>query len=153
MSDDKKNRPIAEGTGAAGGTVAGMAAGAAIAGPVGAVIGAAIGAVAGGAAGHGIAAAMDPKVEDDYWRSNYQTRPYVKDGAGYDEYRDAYRYGGESSARVKGNFDDAADDLEAGWDSAKSQSRLGWSEAKDAVRDGWHRVERAVPGDSDRDGR
>jgi phage tail tape-measure protein len=153
MADDKKSRPVAESTGAAGGAVAGMAAGAAVAGPVGAVVGAAIGAVAGGAAGHGLAAAFDPKVEDAYWRDNYHTRPYVKAGTGYDEYRDAYRYGGESRTRITGTFDEAANDLEAGWDSAKSNSRLAWGEAKEAVRDGWHRVERAVPGDADRDGR
>ena len=30
---------------------------------------------------------------------------------------------------------------------------MQWDNAKGAVRDAWHRVERAVPGDADRDGR
>ena len=32
------------------------------------------------------------------------------------------------------------------------ESRLAWGEARDAVRDGWHHIERAMPGDFDRDG-
>lgn len=153
MADDKKNRPVAEGVGAAGGAVAGMAAGAAIGGPAGAVVGAAIGAVAGGMTGHGASVAFDPKVEDGYWRDNFRARPYVTSGTQYDEYRDAYRYGGESRAQMKNSFDEAANDLEAGWDKSKANSKLAWHEAKDAVKDGWHRVERAAPGDADGDGR
>jgi hypothetical protein len=30
---------------------------------------------------------------------------------------------------------------------------MAWNDAKGAVQDGWHYVERAVPGDADRDGR
>ena len=153
MADVKKDHSIGEGVGAAGGAVTGMAVGASVGGPAGAVIGAAVGAVAGGAAGHGVAAAIDPDVEDAYWRDNYSSRPYVKFGAPYSDYRDAYRYGWESRANSNATWDDAADSLEHGWDKAKTNSRLAWSEAKDAVRDGWHRVERAMPGDADGDGR
>ena len=43
------------------------------------------------------------------------------------------------------------------WDRAKGTSRLGWEKAKYASRDAWQRVsdtvERAIPGDSDRDGK
>lgn len=148
-----ENHPVGESIGAAGGAVTGMAIGASVGGPAGAVIGAAVGAVAGGAAGHGVAAAIDPAVEDAYWRENYVSRPYVRPGSSYDDYRDAYRYGWESRATRKDNWDVAANELERGWDKAKSTSRLAWSEAKDAVRDGWHHVERALPGDADRDGR
>jgi phage tail tape-measure protein len=130
-----------------------MAVGASVGGPVGAVVGAAVGAVAGGAAGHGVAAAIDPDVEDAYWRDNYSSRPYVKPGAPYTDYRDAYRYGWESRGRSTSTWDDASNDLERGWDKAKTESRLGWNDAKQAVRDGWHRVERALPGDADGDGR
>ena len=130
-----------------------MAVGAAVGGPVGAVAGAAIGAVAGGAAGDGIAVAFDPKVEDADRRDNYSSRPYVNQDFEYDDYREAYLYGGLSRARATGTFDEAADDLQRGWDTAKRNSRLAWEEAKDAIRDGWHHVERAVPGDADEDGR
>lgn len=152
MKNDK-DRPVSESVGAAGGAVTGMAVGASVAGPVGAVAGAAIGAVAGGLAGHGVAQAFDPTVEDAYWRDNYNTRPYVRSGARYDDYSDAYRYGWESRSRLNSSWDDAEADLERGWDSAKAKSRLTWNEAKDAVRDSWHHVERALPGDADRDGR
>lgn len=153
-NDVKKDHSVGEGVGAAGGAIGGMTVGAAVGGPVGAVVGAAVGAVAGGMAGHGVAAAFDPEVEDAYWRENYRTRPYVKTGADYDQYRAAYRYGGESRAKHQGTtWDAATPTLEKGWDSAKANSRLGWGEAKDAVRDGWHRVERAMPGDADGDGR
>ena len=36
--------------------------------------------------------------EDTYWRNEFRTRPYVRPGSSYDEYRDAYRYGWESRA-------------------------------------------------------
>ena len=51
------------------------------------------------------------------------------------------------------SFDDVESDLAKGWNSAKRQSRLTWDEAKQATRDAWHRVEKAIPGDFDRDGR
>jgi hypothetical protein len=35
----------------------------------------------------------------------------------------------------------------------KGQSRLSWEQAKSASRAAWDRVERAMPGDLDRDGR
>lgn len=147
-----KNHPVGETVGTAGGAVAGMAVGAAIGGPVGAVVGAAIGAVTGGVAGHGVAAAFDPEVENSYWQENYSSRPYVRSGAPYSDYQDAYRYGGESAGRYA-SFDEAESDLERNWDKAKNHSNLGWNDAKHAVRDGWHRVERAMPGDADGDGR
>lgn len=154
MADQvKKNHPVGESVGAAGGAVAGMAAGAAIGGPAGAIVGGAVGAVAGGMAGHGVAEAIDPAAEDAYWRDNYRTRPYVRNGAAYDEYRDAYRYGWESRAKANSSWNDTEGDLERGWDKARANSRLAWTDAKEAVRDGWHRVERALPGDADGDGR
>lgn len=153
MADQHKDHSVAEGVGAAGGAVTGLATGAAIGGPPGAVIGAAIGAVAGGLAGHGVASAFDPEVEDAYWRDNYASRPYVKEGSSYDDYGDAYLYGGRSRASGTSTWDESEKELESGWDTAKSKSRLGWDEARSAVRDGWHRVERAMPGDADGDGR
>lgn len=104
--------------------------------------------------GIGMGSAFDPDLEDAYWRENYSTRPYVRPGTSYDDYRDAYRYGWESRlSRANGRFEDAANDLERGWDKVRSKSRRTWSEVKEAVRDAWHRVEEALPGDADRDGR
>jgi hypothetical protein len=149
MANDTKNHPIGETVGA----VAGLATGAALGGPVGAVVGAAVGAVAGGAAGHGVAAAIDPAAEDLYWQQNYLSRPYVKPGAPYTDYRDAYRFGWESVGAGYDSFDAAEPDLAKKWRDARGNSRLDWEDAKQAVRDGWHRIERAIPGDADGDGR
>jgi hypothetical protein len=128
--------------------------GAAIAGPPGALVGGAIGAVAGGAAGHKTAEKVNPTVEDSYWRENYTSRPYVSRDTDYTEYQPAYKYGWESRARYADRkFDEVENDLERGWETAKGRSRLAWHEAREATRDAWHRVERALPGDADRDGR
>jgi len=140
-NDDNNGRAVGGGVGAAGGAVTGLAVGASAGGPVGAVVGSAVGAVAGMAAGVGIAVAVDPAVEEEYWSKNFQSRPYVKDGAHYDEYSDAYRYGWESRAQSTSPWDTAADDVEQGWDKGKGRSSMAWPDAKDAVRDGWQRVD------------
>jgi hypothetical protein len=151
------SHPVGTAAGAvAGGVAAGAAAGT-VAGPVGTVVGAAVGAVLGGLAGKGIAEQIDPTQEDAYWRENFSSRPYAS-GASYDEYRPAYEYGWDSYARYPGRrFDEVESDLSRDWDSTRGQSSLTWERAKHATRDAWNRVsdtvERAVPGDSDRDGK
>jgi hypothetical protein len=150
--------PVGTGVGAAAGGVAAGALAGSVAGPIGTIVGAAIGAVAGGVAGKEIAEAIDSGAEDGYWRENFSSRPYVKSHSSFDDYGPAYRYGEASFGRSKGrSFDDAEADLEQGWQRAKGASNLSWENAKDASRDAWMRmsdaVERAVPGDSDRDGK
>jgi hypothetical protein len=100
----------------------------------------------------------DPAVEDAYWRDNYSSRPYVSQGASYDDYAPAYRYGADSFSRYPGrSFEDVEPELGRDWGSARGTSSLEWERAKHATRDAWDRVgdavERAVPGDSDGDGR
>jgi hypothetical protein len=163
---DEKTKKAATGVGAAvggaaGGVAGGMAAGAAIGGmtgPVGAAVGAAAGAAVGALTGRGVAATADPDMEESYWRDNYTTRPYVANGHTYDDYGPAYRYGAEAYNRHPGRaFDDVESDLERDWDTSRGRSNLRWEHAKHASRDAWQRVsdtlERAIPGDSDRDGR
>ena len=92
--------------------------------------------------------------EDAYWRENYLSRPYARKDRHYDEYRPAYQYGTDAAHRYQGrSWEDVEGDLERGWDEAKAKSQLTWHESKHAVSDAWHRVERALPGDADRDGR
>lgn len=161
--DDSK--PVATGVGAvvggaAGGIAGGMAAGAAIGGmtgPVGAAVGAVAGAVVGALAGKGIAQAADPVAEDNYWRDNYASRPYARDAA-YDEYRPAFGFGVDAYSRYPGrSFDDLEPELGRDWNSKRGSSSLEWDRARHATRDAWQRVsdsaERAMPGDSDRDGK
>jgi hypothetical protein len=146
--------PVGVGVGASGGGAAGAAIGGAVGGPVGAVAGAAVGAVAGGLAGKGAAEAVNPTVEDAYWRENYKTRPYASTVRNYDDVRPAYQYGWESYGKYKGRqFDEVEPELRRNWESGQHNARLGWDNAKGAVRDAWHRVERKLPGDADRDGR
>lgn len=93
---------------------------------------------------------------DRYYKDQYRTADYYDDAYDYDtDYRQAYRYGTQARAsHPDRDWDDRLEaDLERGWDKAKGNSRLGWAKAKGAVRDAWHGVERALPGDFDRDGR
>jgi hypothetical protein len=150
--------PVGTGVGAvAGGVAAGAAAGT-VAGPVGTAVGAAVGAVAGGLMGKGVAEMIDPTAEVNYGRDNYSSRPYVDSGATYDEYGPAYRYGVDAFTRYPDrSFDDVESELGRDWNKARGKSRLEWDRAKQATRDSWQRVsdtiERAVPGDSDHDGK
>lgn len=133
--------PVGTGLGAAmGGAAAGAAVGT-VAGPVGTVIGAAAGAIIGGMAGKGVAEAIDPTVEYVYWRDNYTQRPYVTNGANFDDYGPAYLFGIHSSARF-GNrsFDDIEPDLARDWDAARGTSSLAWEHAREASRDSWERM-------------
>jgi hypothetical protein len=153
-ADKSKPGVDGEAVGGTSGLAAGAAIGAVTGGPVGAVIGAAAGALAGVGIAKGIDAAVNPEVEDDYWRQNYGTRPYAASDRGYDHYRPAYKYGWESRAQHGSKrWDEVEPDLERGWDKARGTSSLAWNDAKHATRDAWHRIERAMPGDADRDGR
>jgi hypothetical protein len=129
-----------------------------VAGPVGTAIGAAVGAVVGGLAGKGIAESIDPTAEDAYWRENYSSRDYVPSGSNYDDFGPAYAYGVSSFSQHSGrDFSEVESDLGRDWERNRGNSSLTWDRAKSATRDSWQRlsdtVERAIPGDSDRDGK
>jgi phage tail tape-measure protein len=143
LTGEPGSHPIGTGVGSAGGAAAGAAVGGAVGGPVGAVVGGAIGAVAGGAAGHAAGEALDPTVENRYWKENFRNRPYYKAGREYDEYEPAYRYGWESATRPENRdrkFDEVEKDLERGWDKTKGNVKQGWYEVREATRDAYDRV-------------
>jgi hypothetical protein len=151
-------QPAGTGLGAAAGGVAVGALAGSILGPVGAAVGAAIGAVTGGLAGRGIADAIDTAAEEGYWRQNFSSRPYVKDGSSFEVYGPAYRFGVDSYARLGDHsFEQAEPELEREWERVKGGSQMPWATAKDATRDAWQHasdaIERVAPGDSDRDGK
>ncbi len=134
-----QGHPVGAGMGAAGGAAAGAAIGSA-AGPVGTIVGGVVGAVAGGLAGEGVAEAINPAMEDEYWRHNYGDRPYVSAGADYDTYRGTYEYGWEAFGNNPGrSFADVEPDLCAQWEARGAG--LGWDDARAAARDAWNRVE------------
>jgi len=147
--------PVGTAVGAVAGAVATGAAIGSVAGP----IGTAVGAAAGGFAGKGIADMVDPTMENEFWRTNWQTRPYIDQGFTYDkDYGPAYRHGVDAYMRYpERHFDEIETDLSEGWREARGESRLEWDRARPAARDAWERVkdraERAMPGDADGDGR
>ena len=152
------SHPVGTGLGAAAGGMAAGAAAGTVAGPVGTIVGAAAGAVVGGLMGKGIAEMIDPTAEEAYWRENYESRPYYDRSYTFDDYGPAYRYGVDTFSEYRDRpFDEVEPELGRDWERRRGSSRLAWENAKHATRDSWQRVsdtiERAVPGDSDRDGK
>ena len=148
--------PVGTGLGAAAGGMATGAAVGTVAGPVGTAIGAGVGAVVGGLAGKATAEAIDPTAEEAYWRENYVHEPYYESGRTYDDYAPAYRVGYETRSRYYNEprtFDEVERDIEAEYNRRRSASGLSWDKAKRPARAAWDRIERAMPGDADRDGR
>ena len=148
------SHPIGTGLGAAAGGMAAGAAAGTIAGPVGTLIGAAAGAIIGGLAGKAVGEVADPTVEAAYWEHNYSKEPYYQSGFSYDDYSPAYRAGYLGRSQFKGrSYNEAERDLESEYNRSKGSSKLHWDHAKSATRAAWDRVERAIPGNSDRDGK
>ena len=132
--------------GVAGGAMAGAAAGG-LGGPAGAAIGAAVGAVAGALGGKAIADRINPAAEDEHWRTNYSSRPYVTSGSSYEDYRPAYKLGYERYPDYHGrSFEEAEPELQREWDSRRGNSRLAWNDAKHATRDAFNRTRESVAG-------
>jgi hypothetical protein len=78
--------------------------------------------------------------EDQYWRTNYRTRPYAR-GVEYDTLSGGYRYGYESANRHRDSeWDDIEPELQRDWDQYPHRGRSTWQQVKDAVRDAWDRV-------------
>lgn len=133
--------PVGTGVGALlGGAAAGAAAGT-VAGPVGTVAGAAIGAVVGGLAGKGVAEAIDPTRERDYWSENFRGREYVDAHSSFDDYGPAYGFGVEARGLHPGRrFDEVEHELSGDWNTRRGTSGLSWEQAKHAARDAWNRI-------------
>lgn len=151
ISGTHGSHPVGTGVGAAtGGAAAGVATGAAIgsvAGPIGTAIGASIGvaagAILGGLAGKSVAESIYPTVEQEYWRTNYTDRPYVRSGETYDDYETAYQTGWESQFQYQSkSFDEVENDLQRAWSDGRGKSTLDWERAKPAMRDSWERARR-----------
>jgi hypothetical protein len=135
------SHPIETGIGAAAaGVAAGMAVGA-FTGPAGAAIGAAVGAVAGGYAGKGVGEMIDPTLDDEWLRDNFDTRPYVEEGDNFEDFEPAYRYGGEVESRYgDSGFDSVVDEVEKDWANSEGLPGLTWPRAREAVKDGYDRT-------------
>jgi hypothetical protein len=97
--------------------------------------------VAGGFAGKAIGEEFDPTREEEHWRQNYRSRPYVESGLDYDtHYLPAYRYGWEAQRLFPGrSFDEIEPELERDWLCRRLSSTLDWEQARHATRDAWER--------------
>lgn len=144
ITGEPGSHPLGTGVGALGGAAAGAAVGS-LFGPIGTIVGGAIGAAGGGAAGHNVAESIDPTLETEYWKSEYQSRPYFNSKYDYDtDYAPAYSYGNRVRSEYANRPWDASleSDIKNGWESAKAKSRMTWEEAKNAVRDAFDRSDR-----------
>lgn len=94
----------------------------------------------------------DRQFESSFHNADYYN---ANEGASFDDYRPAYRYGAYArSHHGDRQWDESLEnDLGRDWDRHRGGSKLSWERAKHAVKDAWHGVERAIPGDADRDGR
>ena len=147
LSGQPGAHPVGTGIGAAGIGAVGAVVGGVVGGPIGAVIGSAVGAVAGGLVGKSAAESVDPTVEDEYWRSNYASRPYVEPGRTYDDYQSAYQTGYEGYGRhaeTGRKFDEIEPDLRNDYETRHGGTGLAWDKAKHAARDAWDKVENTV---------
>jgi uncharacterized membrane protein len=108
------------------------------------------------------ARAPAPGTSDDEWREHSQhfRMHHSEDYGtfGYDEFEPAYRYGwglGRDQRYRGREWIDIEPTVQRDWDARYPGS--SWERVKTAVRRGWERtteaIERAIPGDSDRDGR
>ena len=140
ITGEPGSHPVGTGVGAAAGGAAGALVGS-LGGPVGTIVGATVGAVLGGLGGKDFAEVIDATVEDDYWRKNYLSRAYVRQGDVFDDYGPAYRFGVDSYGRYKGRtFDQSEAELMGEWEHNRGSSSLAWDRARHASRDSWQRV-------------
>jgi uncharacterized protein (TIGR02284 family) len=129
--------PVGTGVGA---MMGGAAAGAAV-GVMGGPVGVLAGAVAGGLGGKAVAEAVNPTVEEAYWRGNYTSEPYYEAGRPFEDYAPAYQLGWRWFTSHGGNFDDVENRLTTDWESNKENSRLTWPQAKHASHAAWNRID------------
>jgi hypothetical protein len=94
--------------------------------------------------------------DDEDFRAHYGE--YLVTLGTYEDYEPAYRYGSDlgRDARYRGRgWSEIESDARRDWESRNPNDT--WERFKSAVKRGWERasnvVERAIPGDSDRDGR
>ena len=80
--------------------------------------------------------------EDEYWNSNYRSRPYSSSSSQeYSYYRPAYRYGFDAANRYQGRkWEDVESELSTSWNSYEHRGTSTWDQMKSAVRDAWDRV-------------
>ena len=140
ITNEAGSHPIETGIGAVvAGAAGGMAAGAA-AGPVAAAAGVVVGALAGGYAGNRVGEYIDPTTEDHWLRDHFRSRPYGREGADYEDFCPAFRYGALAESKHGDTGLDLTDErLRSEWEASEDHE-MPWEEAKEAVKDGYDRT-------------
>ena len=152
ITGEPGSHPVGAGVGATGGGVAGAAIGAAVGGPVGAAVGAVVGGVAGAYGGRGVAEAVNPTVEEQYWRENHAAQSWASADRPYEHFAAAYRTGYQGVMKYAGKkYEEVETDLALDYQKHDPTTALPWDRARPAVKAAWHRVSGTVaPRDTDR---
>jgi hypothetical protein len=119
ITHEPGSHPVGTGIGSAGLGAAATVVGGLIGGPPGAVVGMVVGAVVGGLAGKGIAESVNPTAEDEYWRHNYSSRPYVQPERTYEDYQPAFQtgyQGFERNADAGKTYEEVEPELQADYE-------------------------------------
>jgi hypothetical protein len=88
---------------------------------------------------------LDEVAEGDYWRQNFERRPYYEAGRSYEHYEPGYRFGWQSAAGFGSEaveFEDVETELEREWSYELASGEKDWEDVRQAVRDAWLRVRR-----------
>jgi len=90
---------------------------------------------------------------DEYWRTNYSSRPYFESNREYERYAPAYRLGYDSYTtfgRDRGmTYEEAEPMIHKAYERRHQNHDLNWEHAKQAIRDVWDRLTDMVS-DNDR---
>ena len=76
--------------------------------------------------------------ETAYWRSQYQSEPYYRQGESFSDYEPAYRTGIEARSQYDGQrCDEVQANVRSDWEGRKGNSPMGWDKASQACRAAW----------------
>jgi hypothetical protein len=152
LTGETGSHPIGTSVGTAGGGLTGAAIGAAIGGPVGAAVGAVVGGIAGAFSGRGVAEAMNPTVEESYWREKHEEQPWADAESNFEHYAPAYRTGYEGVMKYAGkHYDEIELDLARDYEKNDANLAIPWDRARPAVKAAWDRLGGVMgPRDTDR---
>ena len=102
--------------------------------------------MAGGATGKAVAQAVNPAVEEAYWREHFTAHAVPQQvvylpGYSYEDYAPAFQLGYMAREKYYGLAFDAIDPaLQRDWLLLKGASRLSHEQARAVAREAWNRI-------------
>ncbi len=88
---------------------------------------------------------LDEVAEGDYWRQNFERRPYYQAGRPYEYYEPGYRFGWRSAIGLGKDaveFEDIETELSRKWTYELASGEMDWEDVRQAARDAWNRARR-----------